>query len=30
MARKRYYITLELDVDMSSELEKPTQENLSK
>lgn len=30
MTRKHYYITLELDVDLSSELEKPTQENLSK
>ncbi len=30
MARKRYYITLELDVDMSGELEKQTQDNLSK
>lgn len=30
MARKRYYITLELDVDLSGELEKQTQENLSK
>lgn len=30
MARKHYYITLELDVDLSSDLEKPTQENMSK
>lgn len=30
MALKRYYITLELDVDLSGELEKQTQENLSK
>lgn len=30
MARKRFYVTLELDVDLSSELEKPTKENLSK
>lgn len=30
MARKHYYITLELDVDLSSDMEKPTQENLSK
>lgn len=30
MARKRYYITLELDVDLSAEQEKSTQENLSK
>ena len=30
MARKHYYITLELDVDLFSDLEKPTQENMSK
>lgn len=30
MTRKHYYITLELDVDLSGELEKPMQENLSK